>query len=214
MRRSWKTKNNEPPPHHPRIVRRPHLQLPRQPACGRILAMSKPIILTPEDAERFHSRVDCSAGPDQCWPWTSTRKTNGYGFFKVNGRRLMAHRVALHIHLNGQLGDQCALHRCDNPPCCNPAHLFPGTLKDNVHDMISKGRRVKLFGDDHPSRKHPENLPRGEQSNFAKLKTADIIDIRGRRSRGESSTSIARDYPCTPKNIDAVVARRSWCHIP
>ncbi len=89
-------------------------------------------------------RVDRSGGPDACWPWTGPRDHKGYG--RV-GRSHKAHRLAWES-VNGPIPQMpghhgaCVLHRCDEPPCCNPAHLFLGTNRDNVADMKRKGRMV------------------------------------------------------------------------
>lgn len=93
---------------------------------------------------RFWSRVDKSAGDDGCWLWTAAR-TRGYGKININGLAggrkgvpQWTHRVAW-ILTNGPT-DLCVLHACDNPPCCNPAHLFLGTRQDNAADRDAKGR--------------------------------------------------------------------------
>lgn len=88
--------------------------------------------------ERLWGRVDRSAGPDACWPWTGST-SNGYGVIKFDGVQHYAHRKV--AELSGLvLGDLSVLHRCDNPLCCNPAHLFLGTHDDNMRDMVAKGR--------------------------------------------------------------------------
>lgn len=88
----------------------------------------------------FEVRIDKSGGPDACWPWMAARTTHGYGSFHKDGTRRLAHREAYELE-NGVLPDGTqVLHSCDNPPCCNPAHLFLGTYRDNVHDMKAKGR--------------------------------------------------------------------------
>jgi hypothetical protein len=94
------------------------------------------------DAARFWSKVDRSGGPTACWPWIAGGR-HGYGAFSIADRPYPAHRIAL-LMSGAALGDdQLACHRCDNPPCCNPAHLFPGTNADNVADMWAKGRSAQ-----------------------------------------------------------------------
>lgn len=100
--------------------------------------------------ERFWSKVDRSGGPDACWPWTASLRGKGYGAISVGGKNRIAPRVAWHL-ANGPLADgENVLHRCDNRLCCNPAHLFLGSLSDNNWDMAKKGRhgRSKLSHDD------------------------------------------------------------------
>lgn len=119
-------------------------------------------------AERFWGRVDRSGGPDACWEWTKGRHRQGYGKIKVDRRHLFAHRVAWEL-THGTIPDGLlVLHKCDNPPCCNPAHLFLGTHQDNSDDMIAKGR------------KPPSTPPhrRGEDSNGARLTWDDVRAIR------------------------------------
>ncbi len=103
-------------------------------------------------AERFWSRIDKN-GPvhpvlgTPCWPWMGRCDSNGYGLFDVreDSRRAhprFAHRIAYALIFGPLPSGIFACHHCDNPPCCNPAHLFPGTNADNVADMWSKGRGV------------------------------------------------------------------------
>ena len=91
-------------------------------------------------SERFHLKyeVDAETG---CWNWTACLNGKaGYGQFWDGARVVLAHRFAYEL-LVGPIGDGLnALHRCDNPRCCNPAHVFLGTQKDNAADMIAKGR--------------------------------------------------------------------------
>jgi len=86
-----------------------------------------------------------------CWIWLCD-SSRGYGRIEHNGRRIGAHRYSWMLH-NGPIPDgMCVCHRCDVPACVNPAHLFLGTHKDNIHDMIKKGRdsfrcAAKVTGD-------------------------------------------------------------------
>jgi hypothetical protein len=95
--------------------------------------------------ERFWQHVDMSGGLFACWPWTGATFHWGHGAVKVNGRPWGAHRIAWEL-TRGPIPDGLLIcHHCDNPPCCNPAHLFVGTHThlDNVRDMDAKGRRGK-----------------------------------------------------------------------
>jgi hypothetical protein len=104
---------------------------------------SGPVAQPREEAERFWSYVDRSRGEAACWPWTGTRNWRGYGMFYYRGKTRHAHRVALSIPNDLPPSDVVVMHTCDNRPCCNPRHLRRGTVAENNHDMIAKGRAVK-----------------------------------------------------------------------
>lgn len=98
-------------------------------------------------SEMFWEKVDKSVGSDGCWPWTAYRDRNGYGMFNaVAGESpVYAHRFALELAIGPIPAGRFACHHCDNPPCCNQAHLFVGTNADNMRDFAEKGL--------HPARK-------------------------------------------------------------
>lgn len=75
-----------------------------------------------------------------CLEWTRTKTSRGYGCVVFCGKRLNAHRVAWELANNKSPGDLLVCHRCDNPKCINPEHLFLGTVKENALDCVSKGR--------------------------------------------------------------------------
>jgi len=92
--------------------------------------------------ERFWSRVDKS---DDCWEWTRGKFTSGYGSVYFKGKRVQTHRVSWvltfgEIPEHDSYHGMCVLHKCDNPGCVNPDHLFLGTQQDNITDMIHKHR--------------------------------------------------------------------------
>lgn len=90
---------------------------------------------------RFWARVDTSAGEIGCWPWLGYKNARGYGQVRIEGRRLYpAYRFAWES-VNGPMDKAFeARHTCDNPPCCNPLHIEPGTHADNLADMKARGR--------------------------------------------------------------------------
>jgi hypothetical protein len=124
----------------------------------------------------------------------------------VGVRRLpvRAHRVAFFLH-HGRWPDPCALHRCDNPPCVNPAHLFEGTKADNSRDMASKGRDG--------SHTHPELVPRGEAHGIAKLTAEKVAAIRDALASGEPQRSIASRFGVHHSAIGKMHRGQTWSHV-
>lgn len=115
-------------------------------------------------AERFWIKVRKSDG---CWEWTANRTRQGYGMFRVNAEKhTTAHRVAWELS-NGRdaPAGMVVCHTCDNPPCCNPSHLFLGTYQENADDMKRKGRQAP---------------PQGERCTWRKLTEEDVAGIRAR----------------------------------
>lgn len=115
-------------------------------------------------AERFWEKVDRAAGVDGCWPWTATRTPQNYGQFDKRG----SHRVAFELTNGAIPAGLYVLHSCDNPPCCNPAHLSLGTHADNLREAAERG----LF---------PLKIP-----------DQDVVVLRTRVAAGESVASAAR----------------------
>ena len=128
-------------------------------------------------SDRLMYRVDTSGGPDGCWPKAGHHDNNGYPVIKVDGKKRRANRVSWEL-ANGRalLDTEWVLHRCDNPACINPAHLFLGDARANSDDKVAKGRQAKgethgtrtkperiSRGDNHYSRQHPERMARGER---------------------------------------------------
>lgn len=116
---------------------------PRTRHCSVSCANRARLDHTPETLlKRFDAKVDKAPGhgPNgDCWHWTARVDGHGYGEIKVAGRYKKAHRLAL-FGPDGMGDERFACHRCDNPRCVNPDHLFPGEAVDNVRDMHAKGR--------------------------------------------------------------------------
>jgi hypothetical protein len=142
---------------------------------------------TPAFAARFWSRVDKSGA---CWLWTLSRHDFGYGQVVVKRRPRGAHRVAWEL-MNGPIPEgMSVLHRCDNPPCCNPAHLFLGTDADNAFDKVRKGRAP------------------------IKLTPAQVLEIRAKHAAGGTNyCALAREYGVTDPMVRLIVLRKAWKHL-
>lgn len=118
--------------------------------------------------QRFWSKVD-RRGPDDCWEWQACRNRDGYGLFMLQHpeKAERAHRVSYGLH-TGAIPDRVVVrHKCDNPACCNPAHLELGTQAQNVQDMVSRGR---------------QKGPSSERSRSTKLTAEQVDQIR--RAKG------------------------------
>jgi hypothetical protein len=151
-------------------------------------------------AERFWEKVDRSGGADSCWPWSGTRWATGYGRVAIGTRRRAAHRVAWELTfgpLPSWAGPDslCALHRCDNPPCCNPAHLFLGTSAENNHDRHAKGR---------------DGSAPCEENGRAKLTEAQVAEVRARLTGGATERSLAMEFGVTKATIHKIKYGRRW----
>ena len=177
-------------------------------------------------ADRLWEKVDKSGGPDACWPYLDFRDSNGYGSFKLDGAGKRAHRIAWAI-TSGPIPDgMFVCHSCDNPPCCNPTHLWLGTSAENTRDRHQKGRDAKgpthgtvtrpernARGDRHGSRLHPERVVRGERSHNAKLTDEIVRDIRHMHASGVRIIRLSERYDVSPGTIDFVVRRKTWAHV-
>ena len=154
--------------------------------------MTKPIPeLTAKQQARFWAHVDVR-GPDECWLWTAGRGKRGYGQFSILTWPYSAHRVSMSLNGRDPL-ELNACHTCDNPPCCNPAHLFAGMDKQNVADKVRKGR-----------------VARGEGVASAKLTAEAIRAIRNDR---RIYREIAADYGVSATVVGEVKRRISWGHV-
>lgn len=156
-------------------------------------------------ADRFWEKVD-RRGPRECWPWKSRSNVRGYGYLQRGGRnggRILAHRLSWELH-RGSIPDGLEVcHECDNPPCCNPAHLFLGTQADNNADAVAKGRARFTFAE------RPE-LTSGEANVHAKLTAQRVNEIRALRAAGLSQREIAERFGVTRQNIRAIVRKLTW----
>lgn len=134
-----------------------------------------------------------------CWGWSGF-KANGYP--KLNRKKpksSLASHVSWEIH-NGEIpNDMCVLHKCDNPECCNPSHLFLGTRTDNNRDRDEKGRTVHLKGE------------RVATSKFTENEVKEIIILH--KSKSMKVNDIAKKFGTTPSYVSSLSNGKSWKHI-
>ena len=107
------------------------------------------MVITDKDTGRFWDKVNAQ-GTEQCWVWGASVGKTGYGQFKLGRKVHRAHRVAWMLEYGTIPEGMYVLHRCDNPSCVNPRHLFLGNQQDNMDDMCSKGRQSICTGEQHP----------------------------------------------------------------
>ncbi len=165
--------------------------------------MPRETFATPiEEAEQAKARIAAKARLDPvtgCLVWTGTRsKRFGYGKIHFRGVMLEAHRLSYAAHVGPIPPGLHVCHRCDNPPCVNPDHLFAGSRSDNMRDMIAKGRRK------------PIPVGRGP----AILKPAQVYAIRQLISEGQKDAEIAPRFGVKPRTIRAIRHKQLWAHLP
>ena len=145
--------------------------------------------------ESFWERVRVAEG---CWEWQGNKTELGYGLVSVRGERRMekAHRVSWTLNRGPIPEGLWVLHRCDNPSCVKPSHLFLGTPADNTNDMLTKGREAK-----------------GTKSGTAKLREDSVRAIRAAAASGMRNGEIAKLFGVSPGTTCMIIKRQRWTHI-
>lgn len=144
-----------------------------------------------KEKELFWEKVDVKR-QNKCWEWKAAKDKDGYGVFKARGKMVLAHRwVCRPIPKK-----KCVLHVCDSPSCVNPRHLFFGSQKDKVANMIAKGR---------------DNYVTGERNGQSKLTEKQVRAIR---KDSRSLRKIAEDYGVNNTLIGKIKRRERWSYLP
>jgi hypothetical protein len=149
--------------------------------------------------ERFWNKVQKTDG---CWLWTGYKKDTGYGLIysgDLSGKQERAHRISWILH-NGPIPDNLhVLHKCDNPSCVRPDHLFLGTHQENMDDRERKKRRKPA---------------RGEKHGCSKLTTNDVIRIRELGKQKVKQRDIGKIFNISQAVVWRILHRTLWTHVP
>jgi hypothetical protein len=134
----------------------------------------------------------------KCWEWTGYRDPHGYGRLNIDGTPILAHRISWQIH-NGPITPYLhILHKCDNPKCVRPKHLFLGNQASNNADMKAKGR-------------HNPGVSRGEDHGCSKLTAEQALEIRASKEKGKV---LAERYGISLTNVYDIKNGKIWRHLP
>lgn len=161
---------------------------------GQLLEFGKhyPPIITEVD---FWQRAVITADTNRCWEWQRGFEKGGYGHAHIHGKQWKAHRYAWFLTA-GYDSKVNICHKCDNPKCINPHHLFEGTHKVNSQDMVKKGR-----------------VQRGGKHYMSHLSESDVLDIRQLVSDGHTHQSVADQFEVVRETVSQIIQRKTWKHI-
>jgi hypothetical protein len=133
---------------------------------------------------------------DECWEWQSAKLLRGYGKLRIGKTKKSAHRFSYELHKGEIPKGMCVCHSCDNPPCCNPKHLWLGTTRENTQDMIKKGRGVYASG---------------EKSGVSKLTQKQVNEIRELYKIGKyTHRKLAEKFNVVKGTITFILQNKTW----
>lgn len=149
------------------------------------------------------------SAPDSCWEWQGGKSGSGYGQISIDGKLWMVHRIIYYLHYGYDPDQLMVCHKCDNPPCCNPFHLFLGDAGVNIRDCIAK----KRFR--HRSVTRPECNPHGEGHGLSKLTDELVIYARKRYAvGGVSQSQLAKELGVGQGAVAFMIEGKTWRHLP
>lgn len=159
-------------------------------------------------------RIDI-LGP--CWEWQGFSSDKGYGLVIFRSQKMRVHRLVASQYIGELTPSVLVCHSCDNPPCCNPSHLFIGTAKDNYWDAISKGR-ISESWIEHVQTSHSHSMAsrarQCENHKHSKLTVEIVTALRREASRGVRRSELVEMFGISRTAISRVINGRTWKHIP
>lgn len=145
-----------------------------------------------------------------CWQWTGVRIKRGYGRIKKDRKSVLATHVSMELAGIDVPSGMCCCHKCDNPSCVNPDHIFIGTQKDNVRDAAKKDK-MSRHGDQNGTRKRPESRPKGEENGRSKLTEHDARFIF--KHRHLPLELLAKTFGVSVSTVSKINLQKTWKHL-
>jgi hypothetical protein len=148
-----------------------------------------------DSKEKFWKKTD-KRSDNECWVFLGAKDKDGYGQFWDGDNKIMtrAHVFSAKIHLGNKPNNMCVCHKCDNPICVNPNHLFFGTALDNQNDKMTKNRHAK-----------------GESQGHSKLTNEQIAEIRLRAN--DNYKVLCEEFNIVPSTVYRIWHKESWKHL-